>query len=58
VPHPFNAMPYGTAGRTIGDWFTQLARTNFRIDQILELGVSATSPIPSTLIIRARKEGD
>jgi SAM-dependent methyltransferase len=58
VPHPFNAMPYGTAGRTIGDWFTQLARTNFRIDQILELGVSDKSPIPSTLLIRARKEGD
>lgn len=58
VPHPFNAMPYGTAGRTIGDWFTQLARTNFRIDQILELGVTDNSPIPSTLVIRARKEGD
>lgn len=58
VPHPFNAMPYGTAGRTIGDWFTQLARTNFRIDQILELGVSDASPVPSTLVIRARKEGD
>ena len=74
VPHPFagvtghgaaghgsgsaQAVPYGAAGRTIGDWFTQLARTNFRVDQILELGVGAGSPVPTTLVIRARKEGD
>ncbi len=69
VPHPFAGVttqptaggpvvPYGSAGRTIGDWFTQLARTNFRVDQILELGVGAGSPVPTTLVIRARKEGD
>ena len=69
VPHPFagvTAAPapgapvvrYGAAGRTIGDWFTQLARTNFRVDQILELGVGEGSPVPTTLVIRARKEGD
>lgn len=58
VPHPYNASPYGSGGRTIGDWFTQLARTNFRVDQILELGVDAASPAPTTLVIRARKEGD
>lgn len=59
--HPYAhvpARPYGTAGRTIGDWFTHLARTNFRIDQLLELGVSESSPAPTALIIRARKEGD
>lgn len=59
--HPFAgvpAQPYGTTGRTIGDWFTQLARTNFRIDQLLELGVTDATPAPTTLIIRARKEGD
>lgn len=69
VPHPFAGMhttddlgskvlPYGTTGRTISDWFTHLGRANFRVDQILELGVSSISPVPTTLVIRARKEGD
>lgn len=69
VPHPFAGVyttdelgskvhPYGTAGRTIGDWFIHLARANFRVDQILELGVSDVSPVPTTLILRAVKEGD
>lgn len=69
VPHPFAAVhttdqygsrvqPYGSVGRTIGNWFTNLTRTNFRVDQILELGVSETRPVPTTLIIRAVKEGD
>ena len=69
APHPFagihtndeygsKVLPYGTAGRTIGDWFTHLGRANFRVDQILELGVSPISPVPTTLVIRARKEGD
>ena len=69
VPHPFAGVhssdqygskvsPYGTVGRTIGDWFIHLARANFRVDQILELGVSEISPVPTTLVIRARKEGD
>ena len=58
VPHPFDGTSYGSHGRTIGDWFTQLARTNFRVDQVLELGMSDTNPLPTTLVIRARKEGD
>jgi SAM-dependent methyltransferase len=69
VPHPFAGVhtsdqygskvrPYGTVGRTIGDWFVHLSRANFRVDQILELGVSEISPVPTTLILRARKEGD
>jgi SAM-dependent methyltransferase len=69
VPHPFagvhstdeygsKVLPYGTAGRTISDWFTHLGRANFRVDQILELGVTPISPVPTTLVIRARKEGD
>ena len=69
VPHPFAGVyttdeygsrvhPYGTAGRTIGDWFIHLSRANFRVDQILELGVSEVSPVPNSLIIRAVKEGD
>jgi len=69
VPHPFadvhtsdqygsKVSPYGTVGRTIGDWFIHLGRANFRVDQILELGVSDIHPVPTTLILRARKEGD
>ena len=69
VPHPFagvhstdrygsRVFPYGTVGRTIGDWHIQLSRANFRVDQILELGVSEISPVPTTLILRATKEGD
>ncbi len=69
VPHPFagvhstdemgsKVVPYGTVGRTIGDWHTQLGRANFRVDRILELGVSPISPVPTTLVVRATKEGD
>lgn len=69
VTHPFAGVyttdqfgskvhPYGTVGRTIGDWFIHLARANFRVDQILELGVTDTSPVPTTLVLRAIKEGD
>ena len=69
VPHPFAGVhtsdqfgskvhTYGTVGRTIGDWFVHLSRANFRVDQILELGVSEISPVPTTLLLRARKEGD
>ena len=50
--------PYGSVGRTVGDWFIHLARANFRVDQILEPGVSDISPVPTTLIVRAVKEGD
>lgn len=70
LPHPFAGVhttdqyggtkvsPYGTVGRTIGDWHIQLSRANFRVDQILELGVSEISPVPQTLVLRATKEGD
>lgn len=61
MPHPFaavtDAKPYGTGARTLGDWFTALSRSNFRVDQVKELGVSPTHPIPTTLVLRARKEG-
>lgn len=69
VPHPFagvhtsdelgsKVFPYGSVGRAIGDWFIHLTRANFRVDQILELGVSEIKPVPTTLILRASKEGD
>jgi SAM-dependent methyltransferase len=61
LPHPFAAVtdtrPYGTGARTVGDWFTALGRSNFRVDQVKELGVSPTHPVPTTLVLRARKEG-
>ena len=64
VQHPFAAVgigetmrPYGTGARTIGEWFTALGRANFRVDAILELGASPTTGVPSTLVLRARKEG-
>jgi ubiquinone/menaquinone biosynthesis C-methylase UbiE len=69
VPHPFAGVhttdelgskvhPYGSTSRTIGDWHIHLVRSNFRVDQILEPGVSDISPVPTTLILRAVKEGD
>ncbi|MGA9278145.1 class I SAM-dependent methyltransferase [Ilumatobacter sp.] len=61
MPHPFDAVtpqhPYGSTARTIGDWFTALSRSNFRVDQVKELGVSPTHPVPTTLVLRSRKEG-
>ena len=61
MPHPFSAVtdtkPYGAGARTLGDWFTALSRSNFRVDQVKELGVSPTHPIPTTLVLRSRKEG-
>jgi ubiquinone/menaquinone biosynthesis C-methylase UbiE len=62
VDHPFAtstpARPYGSSDRTFGEWLTALTRTNFRVDQLLELGVGADRPIPATLVIRSRKEGN
>jgi SAM-dependent methyltransferase len=69
VPHPFThvyrseadgvaATPYGRGHHTVGEWFIHLSRANFRVDQILELGVGDESPIPTTLILRAIAEGD
>lgn len=61
LTHPFStvsdAAPYGTTSRSIGSWFTSLSRANFRVDQIHELGMQSSGPLPSTLLLRARKEG-
>jgi SAM-dependent methyltransferase len=59
VTHPFSvvsdAAPYGATARSISDWFTSLSRSNFRVDRVDEVG--STGNVPSTLIVRARKEG-
>jgi SAM-dependent methyltransferase len=61
MAHPYSRVdaehPYGTVDRTVGSWFTALTRANFRVDQIYELGASASQPAPATLVLRARKEG-
>ncbi len=61
LPHPYDAVspehPYGSNARTVGDWFTALGRSNFRVDQLRELGVGPGQAVPTTLILRARKEG-
>jgi SAM-dependent methyltransferase len=61
VPHPFAAVtsdhPYGSTSRTVGDWHIALGRSNFRVDHLLELGADSVTPAPTTLILRARKEG-
>jgi hypothetical protein len=50
-----DVAPYGTTARSVSDWFTSLNRANFRVDQVCALGDAG--PIPSPLILRARKEG-
>ena len=61
LPHPFASIspehPYGSVSRSIGSWFTALSRSNFNVDQLLELGVGPSHPEPTTLLIRALKEG-
>jgi SAM-dependent methyltransferase len=63
IEHPFadvvraDGRPYGAGVRTIGEWFTALGRANFRVDVIHELGVDTRSIVPTTLVMRARKEG-
>jgi SAM-dependent methyltransferase len=59
VTHPFSvvsdAAPYGMTARSISDWFTSLSRSNFRVDRVDEVGSAGN--LPSTLIMRSRKEG-
>jgi SAM-dependent methyltransferase len=63
VDHPFDEVladdtrSYGSGTRTIGDWFTALGRANFRVDAVHELGADSRHRAPTTLVLRARKEG-
>ena len=55
----FDTSPFDTAHqRTIGDIFTGLVRSGFRVDTVLEPEpVRGPGLVPSTLVMRARKEG-
>lgn len=65
LTHPFAGLAapngdrprYGEGGLTIGELLTALARTNFRIEAFHELGVDDDSPVPTTLVVKTRKEG-
>ena len=67
-PEPFGADDprHGTHARSFATLFTELARTGFRVDTVLEpqpvdSGGPHWSPameqVPATLVLRARKEG-
>ena len=63
MAHPFGAVGrggvtrYGEGHRTVGDLLTALDRANFRIEAFHELGVDETTPVPTTLVVKARKQG-
>jgi SAM-dependent methyltransferase len=61
MPHPYAAVTpdrhYGVGERSVAEWFTALGRSNFRVDHLIEAGVGLQGPAPTTLILRARKEG-
>jgi hypothetical protein len=66
LDHPFAAVGIGSNGakrrygddhRTVGDLLVALDRANFRIEVFHELGVDEHTPIPTTLVIKARKQG-
>jgi SAM-dependent methyltransferase len=66
LDHPFAAVRlgrgaamhrYGDGRRTVGELLTALDRANFRIEVFHELGVDDKTPIPTTLIVKARKQG-
>jgi SAM-dependent methyltransferase len=66
LDHPFAAVGlrpggatrrYGDGHRTIGDLLVALDRANFRIEAFHELGVDDQNPIPTTLVVKARKQG-
>jgi SAM-dependent methyltransferase len=66
LDHPFAAVGagdggvarrYGDGHRTIGDLLVALDRANFRIEAFHELGVDQGSAIPTSLVVKARKQG-
>ena len=66
LDHPFAAFGkgpsrakrrYGDDHRTVGELLTALDRANFRVEAFHELGASDEHPIPTTLVVKARKQG-
>jgi SAM-dependent methyltransferase len=64
LDHPFAAVGsdgpvrrYGDGQRTVGELLTALARANFRIEAFHELGVDDDTPVPTTLVVKTRKQG-
>ncbi len=65
MAHPFAAVGPDAAGavrrygdsRTVGELLTSLDRANFRIEAFHELGVDDSSAVPTTLVVKARKQG-
>ena len=62
MAHPFAAVGttvarYGDGQRTVGELLTALARTNFRIEAFHEIGAGDDSPVPTTLVVKTRKQG-
>jgi ubiquinone/menaquinone biosynthesis C-methylase UbiE len=43
--------------RPISETFTELTRAGFRVEAMAEIATSGDSPVPSTIVWRARKEG-
>jgi SAM-dependent methyltransferase len=68
IDHEVDGTAFTLYHHTVGDIFSGLTRTNFRVDTVLEPEPSANGPrsdlwreafrlVPRTLVIRARKEG-
>jgi len=61
MEHPFAPVAagqsYGAGHRTIGELLTSLDRANFRIEAFHELGVAGGMAVPTTLVVKARKQG-
>ena len=43
--------------RPISETFTELTRAGFRVEAMAEISAGGDSPVPSTIVWRARKEG-
>jgi len=65
LDHPFAAVGrtvtrYGEGHRTVGELLTALARARFRIEafhELHELGAGDVAAVPTTLVVKTRKEG-
>ena len=56
-PSASRSLATATASARSGDLLTALARTNFRIEAFHEVGVGDDSAVPTTLVVKTRKQG-